>query len=193
MAPTLSPRTHETGEVDWVVLRPGGITAGGKKGEDGGEGSVKRGDIVTFWKPHKPEEMGIKRVVAVEGDVVFPMRGYAVDGTTTSLKGGGGRMQGMPDGLPDRDDDAVSATSGGVGKVVVPYGHVWVEGDNWRKSFDSRDFGPISKGLIEGRAVWVWRDWFRFMRVGDERDRRERGMRSRVVPGRSEIPAVFLE
>ena len=70
---------------------------------------------------------------------------------------------------------------------------VWIEGDNWRKSLDSNDFGPISKGLIQGKAVKVWRDWFSLMDVGDERKRRESGMRSRVVKGRSEIPAVFLE
>lgn len=190
MAPTLSPETHETGRVDWVILRPytGRSAKQQKTTEPRDEGNVRRGDVITFWKPHKPEEMGIKRVVAVEGDTVYPTRGYALDPAAR-----GGRIQGLPDGLPDRDEDAIQVRGEETGKVVVPYGHVWVEGDNWRKSYDSNDFGPISKGLIEGRAVWVWRSWFEFLRVGDGRNKREENMRSRVVEGRSEIPAMFLE
>ncbi|CAO2653466.1 Nn.00g028770.m01.CDS01 [Neocucurbitaria sp. VM-36] len=193
MAPTLSPQTHETGKVDWVILRPYMERSAKRRetieaNEDEDEGHVKRGDVVTFWKPHKPEEMGIKRVVAVEGDIVYPTRGYALDPASRE-----GRMQGMPDGLPDKDDDAIQQRDEQLGKVVVPYGHVWVEGDNWRKSFDSNDFGPISKGLIEGKAVWVWRTWFELLKVGDERNKREKKMRSRVVEGTSEIPAIFLE
>jgi inner membrane protease subunit 2 len=191
MAPTLSPDAHETGREDYVIVRPyrefntrGGST---QAGED--TWGVKRGDVVTFWKPHKPGEMGIKRVVAIEGDTVYPMRGYALD--PESYKG---RLKGMPDGLSDHDEDSVAARDGGeVGKVVVPYGHVWIEGDNWRKSLDSNDFGPISKGLIQGKAVRVWRDWWGLREMGDERNRAERGMRSRVVEGKSEVPEVFLE
>ena len=114
MAPTLSPDAHETGREDYVIVRPyqerssskkGGMK--GEKGEDGKDGDiwgVKRGDVVTFWKPHKPGEMGIKRVVAVEGDTVYPTRGYALD--PASFKN---RLKGVPDGLPDHDEDSVAA------------------------------------------------------------------------------------
>ncbi|KAF2213201.1 hypothetical protein CERZMDRAFT_3371, partial [Cercospora zeae-maydis SCOH1-5] len=44
-----------------------------------------------------------------------------------------------------------------LGRVEVPAGHVWVEGDNWRKSNDSNAYGPISKNLILGKARFlVW-------------------------------------
>ena len=200
MAPTLSPDAHETGREDYVIVRPYQERRDGKKrnvkgdkGENGKDSAifwgVKRGDVVTFWKPHKPGEMGIKRVVAVEGDTVYPTRGYALD--PASFKD---RLKGVPDGLPDHDEDSVAARDGEeVGKVVVPYGHVWIEGDNWRKSLDSNDFGPISKALIQGKAVRVWRDWLGLREVGDERVRGERENRSRVVEGRSEVPAVFLD
>ncbi|USP75415.1 uncharacterized protein yc1106_02689 [Curvularia clavata] len=190
MAPTLSADAHETGREDYVIVRPFLERSKGRKGEQGNGLGIERGDVVTFWKPHKPSEMGIKRVVAIEGDTVYPTRGYALD---TVLRAS--RMQGFPDGFAEADADSVvpGSQQQELGKVVVPYGHVWIEGDNWRKSLDSNDFGPISKGLIQGKAVKVWRNWFSLMDIGDERKRKESGMRSRVVEGRSEIPAVFLE
>ena len=39
--------------------------------------------------------------------------------------------------------------------VMVPRGHCWVEGDNYRSSLDSNKFGPISMGLIKGKATYV--------------------------------------
>uniref|UniRef100_A0A0D9XUA0 Peptidase S26 domain-containing protein n=1 Tax=Leersia perrieri TaxID=77586 RepID=A0A0D9XUA0_9ORYZ len=36
--------------------------------------------------------------------------------------------------------------------VVVPQGHVWVQGDNIYASRDSRHFGPIPYGLITGKV-----------------------------------------
>ncbi|XP_042430619.1 mitochondrial inner membrane protease subunit 1-like [Zingiber officinale] len=41
--------------------------------------------------------------------------------------------------------------------VAVPMGHVWVQGDNIYSSRDSRQFGPVPYGLIQGRAFCkVW-------------------------------------
>jgi hypothetical protein len=42
-------------------------------------------------------------------------------------------------------------------KVSIPPNHVWIEGDNKENSRDSRDFGPLSLGLIEG--VVRYRIW----------------------------------
>lgn len=35
--------------------------------------------------------------------------------------------------------------------VVVPKGHIWVMGDNAAYSRDSRQYGPVSMGLIQGK------------------------------------------
>ncbi|CAG7733186.1 unnamed protein product [Allacma fusca] len=41
--------------------------------------------------------------------------------------------------------------------TMVPKGHVWLEGDNFQNSLDSRSYGPIPIGLIQGRAIFrVW-------------------------------------
>ncbi|KAH7072275.1 peptidase S24/S26A/S26B/S26C [Paraphoma chrysanthemicola] len=182
MAPTINPTVHETGRKDWLILRP--ILHRAANADD-----IQRGDIVVFWKTNKPEEAGVKRVVALEGDTVYPQRGYALDNEILARR----RLAGLPDGLPDHDEDSILAGREEFGKVVVPYGHVWVEGDNARNSLDSREMGPISKGLIESKAVWIWRGWMQFLRVGDARSERERKLGSRVVEGRSEVPATFLE
>ncbi|EOA37160.1 hypothetical protein CARUB_v10010493mg [Capsella rubella] len=41
--------------------------------------------------------------------------------------------------------------------IVVPKGHVFVQGDYTHNSRDSRTFGPVPYGLIQGRVLWrVW-------------------------------------
>jgi inner membrane protease subunit 2 len=99
----------------------------------------------------------------------------------------------MPDGLADEDEDSIACGRREKGVVVVPYGHVWVEGDNWRDSWESRHYGPISKGLLLGKAVGIWRGWGEFMGVRDMREKKEKKMASRVVEGKMEAPQVFLE
>ncbi|KAL9105624.1 MAG: hypothetical protein Q9227_009236 [Pyrenula ochraceoflavens] len=46
---------------------------------------------------------------------------------------------------------------GGQEEVVVPYNHLWIEGDagNDKKSVDSNVFGPISEALVVGEATAV--------------------------------------
>ena len=37
--------------------------------------------------------------------------------------------------------------------MVVPSGHVWLEGDNPSNSSDSRSYGPVPLGLLQGRIM----------------------------------------
>jgi len=68
------------------------------------------------------------------------------------------------------------------GRAVVPEGHVWVEGDNWRESRDSNWYGPISKSLILGKAKAVVLPVERFGMKPWEQYK----SRTKVIPG--EIP-----
>lgn len=91
---------------------------------------VKRGQIIVFRTPTKPESMAVKRVVGVAGDRVQPLPGYP----------------------------------GGDEPVVVPFNHIWVEGDaNSRdKSVDSNWYGPISLNLVVGTTkilMTPWHSW----------------------------------
>jgi len=41
--------------------------------------------------------------------------------------------------------------------VIVPKGHVWISGDNAAMSRDSREYGPVSTALVEGKLyARVW-------------------------------------
>jgi inner membrane protease subunit 2 len=182
MAPTLNAKTHETGWRDRLIIR----TAAGVRHD------VKRGDIITFWKPHKAEEISIKRVVAVGGDTVFPKRGFFVDEGFMAQK-----RLGLMDGLSNEEEDWVRAgkEKGQEVGIKVPHGHIWVEGDNWRETLDSCSFGPIALGLVEGRASRVW-SWSRlgFHEIGDKRlSKDSRKGASRVVEGRGSVPNELME
>ncbi|XAR56405.1 Signal peptidase I [Bertholletia excelsa] len=42
-------------------------------------------------------------------------------------------------------------------RLVVPKGHLWIQGDNVYASNDSRHYGPIPYGLVQGKVFFrVW-------------------------------------
>ncbi|CAD6197154.1 unnamed protein product [Caenorhabditis auriculariae] len=48
--------------------------------------------------------------------------------------------------------------------TIVPKGHYWMEGDNPQARNDSNVYGPVSKGLVRGRAthiIWPPSRWQR--------------------------------
>ncbi|XP_030588125.1 mitochondrial inner membrane protease subunit 2 [Archocentrus centrarchus] len=48
--------------------------------------------------------------------------------------------------------------------IRVPDGHFWIEGDHHGHSLDSNSFGPVSVGLVHGRAshiIWPPNRWQR--------------------------------
>ncbi|KAJ8262267.1 hypothetical protein GJAV_G00164490 [Gymnothorax javanicus] len=48
--------------------------------------------------------------------------------------------------------------------VKVPDGHFWIEGDHHGHSLDSNSFGPVSLGLVHGKAshiIWPPNRWQR--------------------------------
>jgi mitochondrial inner membrane protease subunit 2 len=93
---------------------------------------LRRGDVVIFRKPHDPEGMSVKRVLALPGDRVLRDSRMVSRGDKNGRKFGFGKVP---------------------AQLTVPAGHVFIEGDNWRKSLDSNDFGTIPINLISGRPI----------------------------------------
>jgi hypothetical protein len=62
--------------------------------------------------------------------------------------------------------------------IVVPDGHVWLQGDNESNSTDSRHYGPVPEALVKGiviARIWPPKD------VGRISDRVEKMTRKSVV------------
>lgn len=102
---------------------------------------VERGHIVVLDAPRRAGAGPlIKRVVAVEGEVVEGRNGgVVVDGQALA-----------EDYLADGDTSDFSPT-------LVPRDHVWVMGDDRKSSRDSRWFEAVHQDAIVGRAfMTVW-------------------------------------
>ena len=104
--------------------------------------SIERGDIVVFHPPgvDAPKSY-IKRVIGVEGDRV-----RIVDGRVYV----NGRMLEEPY-VPEDYKDIRSYS-----ETKVPPHCYYVLGDHRTSSRDSRDFGPVDRQFIYGKAVFVY-------------------------------------
>ena len=108
---------------------------------------IQRGDVVVAASPTNPRHAVCKRVRGLAGDVV------AVGEPDGGGAAGGSRVLGSTVAPPS---PATPAPAG----VVVPPGHVWLEGDNAANSTDSRAYGPVPAALVRGRVfAKVWPPW----------------------------------
>ncbi|KAK5330932.1 hypothetical protein LTR70_000254 [Exophiala xenobiotica] len=96
-----------------------------------------RGQLIVYHTPHDPDKVALKRIVALAGDTVIPLPGYNGDNS--------------PNPEP----------------VVIPYNHLWVEGDinDRKKSVDSNYFGPISQHLVKGKVIAMWSPWWNIFSI----------------------------
>ena len=103
--------------------------------------SIHRGDIVVFHYPRDPEKSYIKRVIGLPGDHIRIDEGRVwVNGTELDEAY-----------VPDRYRDSRSMTA-----TVIPEDSYFVMGDHRSISSDSREFGPVERDLIYGKAVFVY-------------------------------------
>lgn len=102
---------------------------------------IDRGDIVVFHYPRDPEKSYIKRIIGLPGDRLRIIRGHVY-------------INGLPISEPYvpaqyRDDRSYD-------EITVPPDHYFMMGDHRSISSDSRDFGPVARELIYGKAVFVY-------------------------------------
>jgi signal peptidase I len=104
-------------------------------------GDIQRGDVVVFLYPHDHSKSYIKRVIALPGDDLRIDHGLVyVNGKQIAEKY-----------VPLRFSDERSQS-----EMTVPQREYFVMGDHRSISSDSRDFGPVSRELIYGKAAFVY-------------------------------------
>jgi signal peptidase I len=103
--------------------------------------SIERGDVVVFHYPRDPEKSYIKRVIALPGDRL------RIDHGVVRLNG----KQQIERYVPDEYRDSRSYA-----EIVVPEDSYFMMGDHRSISSDSREFGPVERSLIYGKAVFVY-------------------------------------
>jgi signal peptidase I len=103
--------------------------------------AIERDDVVVFHYPRDPEKSYIKRVIAVPGDRIRIDRGQVW------LNGKRLREPYVP---------AMYEDTRSMPEMVVPDDEYFVMGDHRSISSDSREFGPVDRSLIYGKAVFVY-------------------------------------
>lgn len=124
----------------------------------------QRNDVVVHIFPEDRSKDFIKRVIAVEGDVVeirdkrIYINNQRVDDPHAHFEGD----DALGEALQARDD---------YGPTRVPENHIFVMGDNRDRSYDSRFWGFLELNDVKGKAAIVYwsRDdtsWVRWGRIG---------------------------
>lgn len=99
----------------------------------------KRGDIVVFHPPNGSKSPYVKRIIALPGETIEIRNGEI-----------------LINGIPIEEDYISIATPGVYGPLTLGKDEYFVMGDHRNNSLDSREFGPISKESIIGKAALVF-------------------------------------
>lgn len=103
--------------------------------------AIERGDVVVFHYPRDPEKSYIKRVIALPGDRIWIAQGEVW-------------VNGKPlheSYVPEKYRDTRSMAD-----MTVPPDCYFMMGDHRSISSDSREFGPVERSLIYGKAVFIY-------------------------------------
>ena len=103
--------------------------------------TVKRGDVVVFYYPRDTQKSYIKRVIALPGD---------------DLRIDDGRVYVNGSLVPEPYVLSQYRDSRSLDEEVLPPDEYFVMGDHRSISSDSRDFGPVPRNLIYGKAAYVY-------------------------------------
>jgi signal peptidase I len=103
--------------------------------------SIERGDVVVFHYPRDPAKSYIKRVIALPGDRLRIDHGQVWVNEKELVEGY----------VPEAYRDTRSFS-----QIVVPEDTYFMMGDHRSISSDSREFGPVERDLIYGKAVFIY-------------------------------------
>jgi len=126
-------------------------------------GSPSRGEMIIFKFPGNERELYTKRVIGIPGDIIEMRDGkLIVNGRAAGLEPAGSK-----DGIAfyretlDGREYTIQRLPGrgymaDMPPVMVPKGHVFVMGDNRDNSYDSRAWGCVPLGNVEGELFARW-------------------------------------
>ena len=103
--------------------------------------AIERGDVVVFHYPRDPEKSYIKRVIGLPGDRLWIAEGQVW-------------LNGQP--LRESYVPGVYRDTRSMAEMVVPPDTYFMMGDHRSISSDSREFGPVERPLIYGKAVFIY-------------------------------------
>lgn len=103
--------------------------------------AIERGDVVVFHYPRDPEKSYIKRVIALPGDRI------SIDQGNVWVNG----KQLYEPYVPAQYRDSRSMP-----EMIVPPDCYFMMGDHRSISSDSREFGPVERSLIYGKAAFIY-------------------------------------
>jgi len=106
-----------------------------------GLGEIQRGAMVVFWFPGDPSKSYIKRVIGLPGDEVEIREGQVFVNDEALAE----------HYVPEEYRDLQSRPP-----MIVPADHYYVLGDHRTSSNDSRNWGPVPRDQIYGKAVFVY-------------------------------------
>jgi signal peptidase I len=116
--------------------------------------SPKRGDVIIFEYPSDSAKDMMKRVIAVEGDVIKGQNKniYLND-------------QLVEESYTQHTSTEIMKKIDNFGPIIVPEGTLFVMGDNRDESLDSRMFGVVRLEKVKGKALYIY--WSRRLsRIG---------------------------
>jgi len=139
-------------------------------------GTVKRGDVILFRPPHKPELIYVKRAIGLPGDrIEFREGALYINGEKMEAKPiiddalmvdleDGARKSLLLENLNGRKHYALlydelfwyAAHMRDFAEVTIPEGHLLAVGDNRDNSADSREWGFLPMDNLKGRAMFIW-------------------------------------
>jgi len=122
----------------------------------------ERGDIIVFRYPEEPQRDFIKRVIAVEGDIIEARnKKIFINGKLLS------------EPYIQHTDDSIRPAEieprDNFGPYHVPENKLFVIGDNRDQSYDSRFWGYVDIENVRGKAFiiyWSWDNIEKFPRFG---------------------------
>ena len=127
----------------------------------------ERSDIIVFEYPEDPSKDFIKRLVAIEGDIVeIKNKKLFVNGILQN-----------ENFVIHKENNIFTASQNprdNFGPITVPNNSLFFMGDNRDNSFDSRFWGFVDKSKIKGKAVSLYWSWdeenfrVRWDRIGKE-------------------------